>query len=120
MIKLAYLREMEKVKELPQEIKDNISKTLEILDSSYGKNRNSNSFGGYVLILESKEDFSKINETLYTDLEKEAIPEFVDLITCSDGEVYTASLVLSNSDFGITYIMPLKMLPDNLKDYIEI
>ena len=118
MIKIGHLIEIHTINNLPKEVVENITGILTILDASYGQDRNEDDDGGYILIIESIVDFKAIIEELYLDLEEDAIPEFVDLIKCDNGEVYTSSLILCNNDYGISIVMPLEITPDNLKEYI--
>lgn len=59
----------------------------------------------------------------YTDENSDiegVIPEFVDKILCSNGEVYTNSLILCNNDYAISLLIPIKLTPQNLKDYMIV
>lgn len=104
---------------LPKEVIDTVREIIIILDENYGDERDAETeLGGYINIVENDEDFKAIKWQEYIDLENDAIPEFVDLIKCQDGQVYTNSLILCNNDFGISYIMLLEITPDNLKEYI--
>lgn len=118
MIKVAHLTELERIKVLPKEVIKVIEGIVVILDKEYGEDRDAEEDGGYVLLVESTDDFEKVKDVLYLDLYEDAVPEFVDKIICSNGEVYTNSLILCNNDFGISIIMPLGITPDNLIEYI--
>jgi hypothetical protein len=117
MIKLAYLKEKDKLKAMPQEVQDTILGILQILDSEYGKDRNFKDDGGYVIVVEKEADLEEIKRTAYIDCE-DVIPEYVDEILCSNGEAYTNSLILCNNDYSISLIIPMELTPENLKDYI--
>lgn len=118
MIKISHLREMDKVKQLPQEVIKVISSAVTTLDSEYGEERDSSFYGGYVLIVENNKEFEAIKEETYLNLEENAIPEFVDKVITNNGEVYTCSLLILNSDFNIVVVASLELTPDNLKKFI--
>lgn len=114
MIEITYLREMEKVQALPIEVQEVIKGILEILDSEYGADRDKYSDnGGYVVVVESSEDFKEIQKKTNIDV-NDIIVEYVDKIVCADGRVYTNSLVLCNNDYSISLIMPFEIVPENL------
>ncbi|MDD3223206.1 MAG: hypothetical protein PHX70_00590 [Clostridium sp.] len=118
MIQIVYLKEKYKLKSLPREIQEIILSTLKVLDSTYGANRNEHEDdGGYVIVVEKKEDFKELKSENDIDCD-DIIPEYVDKITCSSGEIYTNSLILCNNDFGISLIIPMELTPQNLKNYI--
>ncbi|EQB4339158.1 hypothetical protein ACYJ2U_000415 [Clostridium botulinum] len=118
MIEIVYLSEEKILKTMPQEIQEAVKGILEVLDAEYGANRNKyEDDGGYVVVVEKKEDFKEIKNKVYIDCD-DAIAEYVDKIVCSNGKVYTSSLILCNNDYGITLIVPLELTPQNLKDYM--
>ena len=73
-------------------------------------------FGGYLLLIESLDDLNKLSE-LYLDIET-LIPEYVDVIQSHSGD-YTNYLIIINSEYSITLIMPLDLTPLSLQNYIE-
>lgn len=114
MIEITYLREMEKAQALPAEVQEVIKGILEILDSEYGEDRDKYADnGGYVVVVESIEDFKEIQEKANINV-NDVIVEYADKILCADGKVYTNSLVLCNSDYSISLIMPFEIMPENL------
>ncbi|MCJ8173505.1 hypothetical protein [Clostridium botulinum] len=118
MIEVSHLNEREKLTSFPQKVQETMLGILQILDIEYGANRNKyEDDGGYVIIVEKEEDFKKIKNKIYIDCD-DVIAEYVDKIVCSNGEVYTNSLILCNNDYGITLIAPLELTPQNLKDYM--
>lgn len=118
MIELAYLAEMEQVKSLPKKIQKTIEGILQELDSEYGANRDKyEDNGGYIVVVEKEEDFQIIKDKIYIDCDS-IIPEYVDKIVCSDNETYTSSLILCNNDYAILLIIPIEVIPQNLKNYI--
>lgn len=118
MIEITHLKESDKIKEMPQELQEAILKIVTTLDLEYGANRNKyEDDGGYVIIIESKEDFEELKSKNDIDC-NDIIPEYVDKITCSSGEVYTNSLILCSNEFGISLIIPMELTLQNLKDYI--
>lgn len=114
MIEIAYLREIEKVQALPIEVQEVIKEILEILDTEYGGDRDKYvDDGGYIIAAESIEDLNKIKKKTNIDVNG-VIVEYVDKILCSNGKVYTNSLVLCNNDYSISLIMPFENMPENL------
>lgn len=114
MIEITYLREMERVQALPIEVQEVIKGILEILDSEYGADRDKYADnGGYVVVVESIEDFKEIQRKTNIDV-NDIIVEYVDKIICVDGNVYTDSLVVCNNDYSISLIIPFEIMPQNL------
>lgn len=54
MKKVAYLREKNKLKTLPQEVQETILGILQELEIQYGKERNHKYDGGYIIVVEKK------------------------------------------------------------------
>lgn len=103
MLKISHVKEVAGL-QLPQEIISVIRDAVTILDEEYGEDREESGYGGYVLVLEADSEKAKLKE-VGIDVETE-IPEYVDVIECADGQVFTSSLVLLGSDFGIVLIAP--------------
>ena len=73
---------------LEAEVAKIIEEQLNILDESYGGERNIDAdLGGYVLLLETKEDVIEAKENILKDI----IPEYVDNIECGGGKQYCLS-----------------------------
>ncbi len=105
---------MKRVQALPIEVQEVIKGVLEILDSEYGSNRDKYvDDGGYVIVVESIEDFKEIQKKTNIDINN-VIVEYVDKVSCVDGKVYINSLVLCNNNYSIWLIMPFKIMPENL------
>ena len=114
MIEITYLKEMEKVHALAIEVQEVIKGILEILDLEYGTERDKHADnGGYVVVVESIEDFKEIQNKTNIDV-NDVIVEYVDEIICDGGTVYTNSLVLCNNDYSISLIIPFEIMPENL------
>ncbi|NMM65128.1 hypothetical protein HBE96_21320 [Clostridium sp. P21] len=118
MIKIEYRKEIESINYLPLEVVNVVSEIAAILDDNYGEERNADDDGGYILVVENEEDIKKLNDETGIDVTT-AIPEYVDLIKCSNGEEYTNSLILCNNDFGISLIIHLSLTSKELLDYME-
>lgn len=116
MIKIGHVKETENL-QLPQEVVEVIKGIAAILDAEYGENRDvDGGNGGYVIVIETKEDLEKLKE-IYIDLD-DVIAEYVDKIVVKDEEAYTNSLIICNNDFTISLIIPISMTPKNLLDEI--
>ena len=80
---------------------NSISATIDILDNNYGDDRNIEiDLGGYILIVENIVDI----EILKQDKLQGVIPEYTDIIECSEGVNWTSSLFLLSSDFAIVVV----------------
>lgn len=79
------------------------------MDTEYGGDRDKYKYdGGYVAILENEEDFQQIKDKAYIDW-NDIIPEYVDKIACTNGAIFTNSLIICyNADNanGINYREP--------------
>jgi len=94
-----------------------ISEAVTILDNEYGQDRNTDSgHGGFVLVIEDKAELAALQE-IHIDITSD-IPEYVNVIHCSNKQAYSSSLILQGSDFGIVLVMPLEFLAGtNLEKY---
>ena len=95
--KLSHLSEIS----LEGEVAKNIEQQLNILDESYGTERSIDSdLGGYVLVLESKDDVIEAKENIL----KDTVTEYVDDIECEGGKQYCLSLFLLASDYAVVVV----------------
>ncbi|MBP1616055.1 MAG: hypothetical protein H6Q13_3503 [Bacteroidetes bacterium] len=109
MLKIAHVYQLKSISGLPAEVINTIHEAVSILDNEYGEDRHiDNGYGGYVLVIESMEELTFLKE-LHLDIES-TIPEYVDVINCNNGQVYTSTLILLGSDFGIVVVMPLAFI----------
>lgn len=114
MIELTHLKEINKADRLPKEVQENIEGIISILDEEYGNNRDQyKDNGGYVIVAENESDFQIIKEKSHIDAD-DVIVEYVDKIECSNGKVYTSSLILCNSDYSISLVIPFEITPKNI------
>ena len=89
------------VNNIPSEVIESMKVTIAILNESYGANRNIESdLGGYVVIAENIVDI----EILKQDKLQGLIPEYTDIIKCSEGVNWTSSLFLLSSDYAIIVV----------------
>ena len=89
------------VNNIPSEVIESIKVTIDILNENYGVNRAIESdLGGYVVIAENIVDI----EILKQDKLQGLIPEYTDIIECSEGVNWTSSLFLLSSDFSIVVV----------------
>lgn len=87
--------------EYPIEVINTISENIEILDDNYGANRDGdNDLGGYILIVEN----IVVIEMLKQDKLQGLVPEYTDVIECSEGVNWTSSLFLLSSDYAIVVV----------------
>lgn len=118
MRKIITQNDLQQAYDLPQEVQETIAYIVKMLDINYGTERDSDSDGGYVVLLENTDDMALLEEELGIDLESDATPEYVETIPTSTGKTFTNTLILFNNECGITILMPLEITPDNLKEYI--
>ncbi|WP_195573413.1 hypothetical protein [Clostridium paraputrificum] len=101
MKKIYSKEQLEELRDYPIEVINSISENVEILDDNYGANRDIESdLGGYLLIAENIVDI----EILKQDKLQGLIPEYTDIIECSEGVNWTSSLFLLSSDYAIVVV----------------
>ena len=101
--KLSHLSEIS----LEGEVAKNIEQQLNILDESYGTERSIDSdLGGYVLVLESKDDVIEAKENIL----KDTVTEYVDNIECEGGKQYCLSLFLLSSDYAVVVVATKELM----------
>ena len=82
----------------PRKAIKSIRETVFIINDNYGEKRDiENDLGGYVVIAENIVDI----EILKQDKLQWLIPEYTDIIECSEGVGWTSSLFLLSNDFSI-------------------
>lgn len=114
MIELTHLKEINKANKLPKEVQENIEGILLILDEEYGADRDQyKDNGGYVIVVEDESDFQIIKEKAHINVD-DVIVEYVDKIERNNEKVYTSSLILCNSDYSISLIIPFEITPKNI------
>lgn len=98
MKKIYSNEQLEELRYYPVEVTKRISEIIEILDDNCGSNRNvDNDLGGYVLIAENIVAIEMLKQGKLQGL----IPEYTDIIECSEGVNWTSSLFLLSNDFSI-------------------
>lgn len=86
---------------ITSEVIESIKVTISILNENYGINRDVElDLGGYVVIAENIVDI----EVLKQDKLQSLIPEYTDIIECSEGVDWTSSLFLLSSDYAIVVV----------------
>ena len=89
------------VNNIPSEVIESMKVTIAILNESYGANRNIEAdLGGYVVIAENIVDIEILKQGKLQGL----VPEYTDIIECSEGVNWTSSLFLLSSDFTIVVV----------------
>lgn len=118
MLRLGRVTDLVMIQTYSNELQAAIFAELKILDENYGSNRDvMKDYGGYVILTESKEDLPLIEDELNIEISVDGIPEYVDIIRCSNKKVYTSSLFLLGSDNGIVVVMPYEITPHNILKY---
>ena len=86
------------VNNIPSEVIESIKVTIDILNENYGEDRDVEAdLGGYIVIVENIVDIKIMKQDKLQGL----IPEYTDIIECSEGVNWTSSLFLLSSDFAI-------------------
>ncbi len=86
---------------LQVEVIESIRQTIFMLNDNYGEERDSdNDLGGYILVAENIVDIKILKQDKLQGL----VPEYTDIIKCSEGVNWTSSLFLLSSDFSIVVI----------------
>ena len=120
MLRLAKETDLVMIQSYPEEVQEVVLEVLQILDENYGEDRNPKTdYGGYIILTESKEDLAEIEVEMNVNVTVDGIPEYVDIIRCGNRKVYTSSLFLLSSDYGIVLIMPYEITPKNILNYAE-
>ncbi|WP_346879060.1 hypothetical protein [Clostridium sp. UBA7791] len=90
-----------------------ICEKLNILDESYGDERNIDAdLGGYVLIVESKDDIIEARKNILKDI----IPEYVDNIEGERGKQYCLALFLLSSDYAVVVVATKELMDILIED----
>ena len=89
------------VNNIPSEVIESIKVTIDILNENYVEDRDVESdLGGYVVIAENIVDM----EILKQDKLQGLVPEYTDIVECSEGVDWTSSLFLLSSDYAIVVV----------------
>ena len=89
------------VNNIPTEVIERMKVIIDILNENYGEYRDIEAdLGGYVVIAENIVDI----EILKQDKLQGLVPEYTDVIECSEGVNWTSSLFLLSSDFVIVVV----------------
>ncbi|HAT4340293.1 TPA: hypothetical protein I9094_002573 [Clostridium perfringens] len=101
-MKQIYLKkQLKDLNDYPAVVLKNIFEIIAVLVENYGVERDvNNDLGGYILIVENIVDV----EILKREKFKGLVPEYTDIIECSEGVNYTSSLFLLSSDFSVVVI----------------
>lgn len=93
--------------ELEVNVVNSIEEQLNILDENYGVERDIDTdLGGYVLVLETKEDVIEAKKYILKDI----IAEYVDYIECKGGKQYCLSLFLLSSDYAVIVVATKELM----------
>ncbi|MBZ9692373.1 hypothetical protein [Clostridium sp. M14] len=99
MINFHKKEQLEELKvKYPKEMLKEVEGIIVLLDENYGANRDvDKDLGGYIVLLESKEDVAEIKANSIKGL----LPEYIDIIKSDDGVDYYSSLFLLSDDYSI-------------------
>ena len=89
------------VNNIPTEVIERMKVIIDILNENYGEYRDIEAdLGGYVVIAENIVDM----EILKQDKLQGLVPEYTDIVECSEGVDWTSSLFLLSSDYAIVVV----------------
>ena len=99
MIKVYKQEQLEDVRQkYSKEMIQEVEEIIGLLNDNYGTNRDvEKDLGGYIAILESKEDVVEIKANSIKGL----LPEYTDIIKSDEGIDYYSSLFLLSDDYSI-------------------
>lgn len=99
MIKLYKKEQLDELKEkYSKEVIEEAEEIITLLDENYGVNRDvDKDLGGYIVLLESKENVAEIKANSIKGL----LPEYTDIIKSDEGIDYYSSLFLLSDDYSI-------------------
>ncbi len=104
---------------IPPSVIEKITETVDILNRYYGENRDIyKNLGGYVILIEGKEDLSEIEEVLHKNMD-DVISEYTDIIYWEGTPVYTSSQIQLSSDYAIVLFIPYQITPNSLLKQAE-
>ena len=84
-----------------------IEEQVKILDANYGSERNIDAdLGGYVLVLETKDDVIEAKENILKDI----IVEYVDDVECEGGKQYCLALFILSSDYAVVVVSTKELM----------
>lgn len=106
MIKISKVSDLIGI-EIGDNVKSVIEEKLNILDENYGAERDiKTDLGGYVLVLETKDDAIEAKENIF----KNIIAEYVDDIECKGGKQYCLSPFLLSSDYAVVVVATKELM----------
>jgi len=119
MRKVVHRQDVGTLRDLPIEVASKAKEIAGILDDNYGEDRHEIfDLGGYILIAENTDDVESMRKIVDFDY---VLPEYVEMISCSHvKEYYTNSLMLLSSDYSISLLIPLKLTPKELLQYMDV
>ncbi len=120
MLKIGTCKELEKIKDkLPTEIVTKCLEVVNILDDSYGSDRDVDTdMGGFVAIIENLEDINILATDNYLDLTEDVV-EDIEIITIED-KTYISILYMLSSDYGINVIVDKEILSLEILNKLEV
>ncbi len=119
MIKIGTGKDLYKIQHtLPIEIYNKCLEIVDILDDSYGEDRNIDSdLGGFIAIIEDVNELEILRDIHYLDVYRDIV-EYIEEITDKDITYYSILYMLS-SDYGINIIVKENLLPKRLLNIME-
>lgn len=101
MVKVFNEEQLLELTNYPIELIKNTKEVISILNKNYGENRDiKKDLGGYIVIAENIKDIKILKQDKLEGL----IPEYIDIIKCSEGVNWTSSLFLLSSDYAIVVV----------------
>jgi len=93
--------QLNELNNIPVEVIESIKVTIDILNENYGENRDIEAdLGGYAVIAENIVDIEILKQGKLQGL----VPEYTDIVKCSEGVNWTSLLFLLSSDYAIVVV----------------
>lgn len=105
MIEIGRFDELGKANGYPKEVQEKILEAVEVFVDEYGEDNNYKVRGGYVAIIESKEEFRAFIQFSLSFMDEAVITEYQDILANGD---YISSLILLGDDYNLLIITPKK------------
>lgn len=99
--------------QLPKELLTEVLTGLVVLDAEYGADRNYRESGGYSLIAENRDDLTRLNEIINTNIHA---PEWATHIGKTG---FISALYIMNDDFSLMVYLPLEIAAVPIKLELE-
>ena len=104
--------------QVPPIVLSAIEEIIAKLDFYYGADKDiDHDMGGYVLLIESSDDYVALQNILHQKLEQ-VTPEYIKMVSAGEHS-YANALVLCSDDDSISLFIPIQLVPDPFQGSFE-